>query len=439
VFGAAVTVAAVHAGASPRSADSQNAAGSGAARFTAIGNGAVGNGGALALPRTVRSASQRDSAARGNLAARAADVISAGLTGFAIPASRDIREPPPDPAMAASAPASPAAGARTSPAGTPPRQLIVPDVIAAAPAGVTLAQLAKIRKLAGVRAVLAVDGGQVTVNGKAANVIGVAPQAFRSWTPPQTAASVSAWTDLGHGDLLASRSAVSKLGLKAGTAYPVDGAAEVIAPLGAAVPLSIPGVDAVVDGQRSAQLGLIKNVAVLINAPGADLTALMSQVRSVIGPGGKVVNLVPVVVVSKLPVTPVSVPAGQVPSNYLALYKASAAMYCPGLSWTVLAAIGEIESGNGANVGPSSAGALGPMQFLPSTWAAWGIDGFGRTGPPDIMNPLDAVPSAARMLCADGAAHGSAGLSGAIFDYNHATWYVNEVLQLATEYAQAYG
>ena len=53
--------------------------------------------------------------------------------------------------------------------------------------------------------------------------------------------------------------------------------------------------------------------------------------------------------------------------------------------------------------GPSSAGALGPMQFLPSTWAEWGIDGFGQPGPPDIMNPLDAVPSAARMLCAAGA------------------------------------
>ena len=68
------------------------------------------------------------------------------------------------------------------------------------------------------------------------------------------------------------------------------------------------------------------------------------------------------------------------PANYLALYQASAAKYCPGLSWTVLAAIGQIESGHGTNNGPSSAGALGPMQFLPSTWAVWGIDGFGRRG-----------------------------------------------------------
>ena len=130
-----------------------------------------------------------------------------------------------------------------------------------------------------------------------------------------------------------------------------------------------------------------------------------------------------------------TVPAGR-PASYLELFRASAARYCPGLSWTVLAAIGQIESADGTNMGPSSAGALGPMQFLPSTWAVWGIDAFGQTGPPDIMNPYDAVPSAARMLCADGAASGGNGLAAAIFDYNHATWYVNEVLALAAEYAR---
>jgi membrane-bound lytic murein transglycosylase B len=131
------------------------------------------------------------------------------------------------------------------------------------------------------------------------------------------------------------------------------------------------------------------------------------------------------------------VPVTDVGSSLLKLYQASTEQYCPGLSWTVLAAINEIESGDGTNEGPSSAGALGPMQFLPSTWAEWGIDAFGQTGKPDIMNPLDAVPSAARMLCADGAGK-SATLSGAIFDYNHATWYVDEVLALASEYAQDY-
>src|ERR1700729_1171645 len=105
------------------------------------------------------------------------------------------------------------------------------------------------------------------------------------------------------------------------------------------------------------------------------------------------------------------------------------------MCWAVLAAIKEIESGVCANEGPSSAGALGPMQFIPSTWAEWGIDGFGQTGTPDIMDPLDAVPSAARLLCAAGAGH-TATLPAAIFAYNHATCSVAEVLPLAGEYAQ---
>ena len=66
-----------------------------------------------------------------------------------------------------------------------------------------------------------------------------------------------------------------------------------------------------------------------------------------------------------------------------------------------------------------------------------GISAFGQPSPPDIMNPLDAVPSAARLLCAAGAGS-PATLSQAIFAYNHATWYVDEVLALASEYARSY-
>ena len=75
------------------------------------------------------------------------------------------------------------------------------------------------------------------------------------------------------------------------------------------------------------------------------------------------------------------------------------------------------------------------MQFLPSTWAIWGTVGFGQKAPADIWNAFDAVPSAARLLCAAGGGT-SATLPGAIFAYNHATWYVNEVLALAGEYAR---
>jgi Transglycosylase SLT domain len=160
-----------------------------------------------------------------------------------------------------------------------------------------------------------------------------------------------------------------------------------------------------------------------ILGPSAKMESLRSQQLPVAAPPGRSGR------------APASGGGSGLPTTYLQLFQESAARYCPGLSWTVLAAIGQIESADGRNVGPSSAGALGPMQFLPSTWAVWGIDGFGQSGPPNILNPYDAVPSAARMLCADGAARGGAGLSAAIFDYNHADWYVREVLQLAASYA----
>jgi len=73
------------------------------------------------------------------------------------------------------------------------------------------------------------------------------------------------------------------------------------------------------------------------------------------------------------------------------------------------------------------------MQFMPATWAAYGIDGDGD-GKADLMNPFDAVPTGARYLCANGAQSGDQGLYGAVFAYNHADWYVKEVLDLAARY-----
>ncbi|MGL5828959.1 MAG: lytic murein transglycosylase, partial [Angustibacter sp.] len=69
-----------------------------------------------------------------------------------------------------------------------------------------------------------------------------------------------------------------------------------------------------------------------------------------------------------------SVRAQAAPGDYFALYQA-AALTCPGMDWTLLAAVGQVESGHGRNVGPSSAGAVGPMQFMPRTFAAYGVDG----------------------------------------------------------------
>jgi hypothetical protein len=367
------------------------------------------------------------------------------LAGIAAPAGARTGPPGdpfgftvnPPPGVAASGHRSASSLTATGSDGSSQRkQLYVPDLIAAVPSGLTSSQLAAISKLHGVQAALPVDGGKVRINGQSANVLGVSPQAFRSWTPLASASSPAIWSNLGKGQLVSTDAAARRLHLAAGHSYPVSAAVLTRLPFGGATALSVTGTDAIVDLTRSAQLGLARNFAVLISAPpSASLPALMSQVRSVIGKSGQVVNLVSygLATASQRPVATI-IPAGA-PANYLNLFKASAAKYCPGMSWTVLAAIGQIESGDGANNGPSSAGALGPMQFMPGTWAEWGINGFGPPGPPDIMNPLAAIPSAARMLCAAGAGN-PATLRGAIFAYNHATWYVDEVLALAGEYAR---
>ncbi len=316
------------------------------------------------------------------------------------------------------------------------RQIILPDLLIVAPAGLTDQHLAALNKITGVRNMIAFDGAQIDVGNRAVNVIGVNPATFRSWVPLQTASNQAFWTALASGKFVASPAAHSRLGLRRGDSYQLTGRTRQTVAFGAAASPGITGVDLLVNTQTSRQLGLVHRVAALISAPGYSLPTLIAKVRAVLGPSGTIVSLRQQQQ-QQLPVAKVS--SSQLPTTYLQLFQESAAQYCPGLSWTVLAAIGQIESGDGANNGPSKSGALGPMQFLPSTWAIWGIDGFGQSGPPDIMNPYDAVPSAARLLCADGATAGGSALSSAIFDYNHADWYVNEVLALAREYAADYG
>jgi soluble lytic murein transglycosylase-like protein len=116
-----------------------------------------------------------------------------------------------------------------------------------------------------------------------------------------------------------------------------------------------------------------------------------------------------------------------IPPAYLTAYRASAPT-CPGLDWTLLAAVGQIESGHGRNNGPSSAGAIGPMQFMPATFAQYGVDA-NRDGATDAWDYQDAIASAAAYLCASGARGGSPdGVREALFAYNRAGWYVDLVL-----------
>lgn len=124
--------------------------------------------------------------------------------------------------------------------------------------------------------------------------------------------------------------------------------------------------------------------------------------------------------------------ATNLPASLRALYMKGAAAECPGLPWNVLAGIGQVETDHGQNKNVSSAGAMGPMQFLPATWAEYGVDGDGD-GVANILDQADAIYSAAHYLCANGGGT-SSGLYNAIFAYNHSDYYVNTVLSVAAQY-----
>ncbi|HEY1510017.1 MAG TPA: lytic murein transglycosylase [Solirubrobacteraceae bacterium] len=112
----------------------------------------------------------------------------------------------------------------------------------------------------------------------------------------------------------------------------------------------------------------------------------------------------------------------RIPPFLLPIYQAAGIQY--NVPWQVLASINEIETDYGRNLSVSTAGAIGWMQFLPSTWKRYAVDANGD-GVADPYNPVDAIFTAARYLHAAGA---SKNISNAVFSYNHAGWYVQSVL-----------
>ncbi|GAA3838326.1 NlpC/P60 family protein [Sphaerisporangium flaviroseum] len=136
-----------------------------------------------------------------------------------------------------------------------------------------------------------------------------------------------------------------------------------------------------------------------------------------------------------------------IPSNYLQIYKKWGKK--TGVQWTVLAAVGKRETDHGRSnlagvkSGTNYAGAAGPMQFLISTWGGKAkikipskFNGYASDGDEDgiadVYNPADAVLGAAKMLKRNGA---PGDLKRALFAYNHAMWYVEQVLEIARRYA----
>lgn len=129
------------------------------------------------------------------------------------------------------------------------------------------------------------------------------------------------------------------------------------------------------------------------------------------------------------PRAPLAAATAEIPAALIPIYRAAGARW--GVDWTLLAAINKIETDFGRNLSTSSAGAMGWMQFMPGTWKGFGYDADGN-GTIDPYSPADAIGAAARLLSANGVAKDP---YAAVYSYNHADWYVRQVLAQAKAYA----
>lgn len=156
--------------------------------------------------------------------------------------------------------------------------------------------------------------------------------------------------------------------------------------------------------------------------------------------------------------------ANEIPSQYIPIYKAAQEKY--GVPWNLLAAHHRVETRfSTLEVMVSPVGAAGHLQFMPLTWIGWSYPGGNRLGNANIPNKIltdpamikkyggygvdangdgkadpwdieDAIYSAANYLKANGAAEGD--IRRAVFAYNRADWYVEEVLGFADQYVKGY-
>src|SRR6478752_10762831 len=183
--------------------------------------------------------------------------------------------------------------------------------------------------------------------------------------------------------------------------------------------------------RRFVPLAIALTFAVLAGSARADTFAVVPTVSTpLLLPSFATPNVPGTVVFPASLATPPLAPAQLSYPELLGLWQRAGAAY--GVPWQVLAAINKVESNFGRNMGPSSAGAVGWMQFMPGTWMEYGVDANGD-GVADPWNPADAIYSAARYLAANRAA---SNLYDAVYQYNHAGWYVNEVLGIAQLYGQ---
>ena len=313
----------------------------------------------------------------------------------------------------------------------PLRKLTTPAAVANLPRSATPHQLRRLARINGIWQVAAVDTGTVALRGHRLHVIGVSPGGIRAFTPALTAKSDALWQSVARGELTVGYAASRPLRDRLGQTLLVRGREHHLTTMrvGAFASIGLGAAQGVVSHAAARQLHLHPARRLFISSAHLPVSSIAIDVRRIFGARTVVHDARPHVTQQAISAFAQST----IPAPYLSLYRA-AATTCAGLPWTVLAGIGAVETGHGANVHRSVKGAVGPMQFLPSTFAEYGVDGDGD-GVADIHDPADAIYSAARYLCLWGAGRGGQALYDAIWAYNHADWYVRLVIQYANAYA----
>ena len=313
----------------------------------------------------------------------------------------------------------------------PLRHLFAPDAVLTFDRPIGPRAVATLRRLDGLRAYTIADSGSVVIGRTRLRLLGVDAAKTRAFTPRFTATSTPLWTSVLRGELTVDYSLAGRLKHSLGVTLPLFGPSSRPVPVrvGAFATVGLGRSEGLIDRSLSPVLGLRPARVLVVSAPRRSDSGLRSDLATLF-PHARLRMVRPQHVDQAV----ISAYARSViPAGYLRLYR-GAASTCRGLPWTVLAAIGTVETGNGANTSTSSKGAMGPMQFLPSTFAAYAVDADGD-GVANIQDPADAIYSAARYLCAWGAGLGGQSLYAAIFAYNHADWYVREVIKLAIAYS----
>ena len=299
---------------------------------------------------------------------------------------------------------APSAAARVRPLG----RLYLPDLVVSSPRALTLADLAGVQRLPHVQGVTAALTGTVRYAGRSGRAWGVDASSLRAFTPRPTAASDPVWRSLAGGDLVLAYAADPPRAPGGRRAVPPGARVPLTGPtghpqrvrVGALAALGLPDVDVLMSRERAAAAGL-RAAALLISAPGVDPAALQSALTRVLG-GPVGMHLLR----AERPAVLGGAGAPAAPATLGALYRAAAGT-CPGLPWTVLAAIGQVETDHGRDTACLRCRApAGRCSSCPRPGATYGVDGNGD-GVADIDNQADAIYSAARYLCANGAGQGA--------------------------------